>query len=68
MLSPFFFPVNAENFNFVRLVSYLLCFTVLVNVLGERDLWERDFVRYLVLVLHPSGEMAPSGTCPQGTR
>lgn len=64
MLSPFFFPVTPESFNFVRVSRYLSRFEVLMNAIGLCDLWQRDFVWDLVLVLYPSGEMASSGDCP----
>jgi len=52
MLSPFFFPVDNENFNFVRRL-FPLCLQIRMNNEGLCNIRECDAVWHLILVLDP---------------
>lgn len=52
MLSPFFFPVDNENFNFVR-SSFPLCLQIRMKNEGLCNIRECDAVWHLILVLDP---------------
>lgn len=62
MLSPFFFPVTSDTFNFVRTKYSRAIFSSHTCHLGLRYIWQCYCFRSYVVVLHTGRKMAPSWT------
>jgi hypothetical protein len=58
MISPFFFPVEAESFNFVRPLYTILAPINCLQSAGLRYLWFGHHFRHLELVFHSRREVA----------